>query len=161
MIEISVDNRDVMRRLQGVEALLANPTPVMERIGDLLRDQTIDAFLRERDPVNGRPWAALSPVTLAIKRRLGQPSRKLVATGKLLQEVFRVRPRISFGRVAYDLNGVPYAGYHQTGTRRMPRRRFFGLSTEIVEKIDALVVNAIDDALSGREVIYGAGADFK
>ena len=71
------------------------------------------------------PWAPLDPMYAARKRAQGFGSKILVRTGRLRDSltsrgadaVFDPQPlSVAVG------TGVPYAGYHQTGTRRMPKR---------------------------------------
>ena len=71
-------------------------------------------------------WTPLNPVYAARKLAQGYGTKILVRTGRLKESltqrsgadaVFEIGPKaLAMG------TKVPYAGYHQTGTRRMPAR---------------------------------------
>lgn len=73
-------------------------------------------------------WAPLAASTLARKQRLGLDPRILHATGRLAASLTAPLPGGDAIREALPLEmrfgtDVPYAGFHQTGTSRMPQRR--------------------------------------
>jgi phage gpG-like protein len=95
------------------------------------------------------PWEELSPVTVDAKGF----AKVLVKTGRLYESV--VTPNGTSDTIwetsadpAYLIFGtsVPYAKYHQTGTRRMPARPFMGMN----RKTEDQVVNAVADAAVKR-----------
>jgi len=56
--------------IQGALDRLAGDTgPLMTRIGLILAQQAADGFNSKRDPWDGAPWPALSPVTRAARRK--------------------------------------------------------------------------------------------
>lgn len=71
------------------------------------------------------PWKPLAPRTVGEKRRAGYLSEPLVRTTRLRNSMTR-RPlaveRISATEVEAGTD-VPYAHFHQTGTRYMPARK--------------------------------------
>ena len=97
-----------------------------EFVAGLKRDVR-SAFANGVDPVTGTPWAPL-------KYRQGQI---LVLTGALraaaLATVDAAEP--SGWGVTVTLAGPAYAGFHQSGTKRTPQRRFFGISPETRERV--------------------------
>lgn len=79
----------------------------LDGMADGARTQIAAGFASERDP-SGTPWAPLKARTGRILRRSGR-----------LASAFEVR---SDGQGLTVRNATPYAGFHQQGTRRMPRR---------------------------------------
>lgn len=68
MITIELKDEEVLGALSGLEALMADLTPVMNEIGDFLVTSTKDRFKAGTAP-DGSAWAARSPSTLAIYKR--------------------------------------------------------------------------------------------
>jgi phage gpG-like protein len=71
-------------------------------------------------------WAALKPATIARKKRLtAWPERILYLTGRLYSSLVPDEPDNVFDvmsdRIRYG-TATPYAGYHQQGGGRLPRR---------------------------------------
>lgn len=126
LVTIDVENADLWGKRLGI-------------MGDALKDLTpvwtawaIDFHAKERFlfEVEGaapgfRAWTPLSPRYAAQKRRAGYAGGILVRTGRLrasltggsADSITRIKPQ--------DLEvgtRVPYAKYHQGGTRKMPAR---------------------------------------
>lgn len=127
MLTITVDDsafRATMRRLQEG---MADLTPVMERIGNTLETNTRNRFETRTDP-NGQAWKPWAAKTLKYYPFAGT---KYVneddgpANGKLLDRHGRMLRVLSYEadsnsvRVGFDM---PYATYHEHGTKKMPRR---------------------------------------
>lgn len=129
--------RQLNRALGVVASAVKDLRPVWEDIYEdfLRRERTLFARQgnvgspsREVGATSGvwGPWAPLNPEYAARKRAMGYGSRILVRTGRLrdsltqrghVDAVFSASPKsMALG------TGTPYAGYHQTGTSRMPRR---------------------------------------
>ena len=125
-----------------------DPTELLDSLVPILQAGERDIFLSEVSP-GGMPWEELSPVTVDAKGF----SKILVKTGRLYESV--VTPNGTSDTIwetsadpAYLIFGtsVPYAKYHQTGTRRMPARPFMGMN----RKTEQEVVNAVADAAVKR-----------
>lgn len=117
--------------LRGFGRLVADLTDALvnrrERLGarafvEGLKRDVASAFAAGVDPVTGTPWAPLKY----------RPGQILVLTGALraaaLAAVDAARP--SGWGVTVTLDNPAYAGVHQNGSKRVPRRRFFGISPE-------------------------------
>jgi phage gpG-like protein len=90
--------------------------------------------IRENFNVGGRPkWAPLS----SPYRTTRQPKPILIQSGRL----FRATQSMTNWTVTRDtvemtgITGAPYAGYHQSGTRKMPARPFVMYQPEDVDDI--------------------------
>ncbi len=111
--------KDFKGRLRDLRPLLLGP------ILDDLRATEALLFAQAGGFAGIAPWAPLSPRTLARKR--GRSTRILVASGKLERSLTvpgasgsHVR-MIGPATLAFGTR-VPYAEYHQLGTRSMPAR---------------------------------------
>jgi len=114
-VSVTLDDREVQRLLNRLRARVDDMTPVMDMIGSALADNIRLTFHDGRDPW-GRPWAPLSPATLA-KRRKGNGSgedRPLRDTGRLMNSIIHHATRNS---VTVGTN-VEYAATHQYGARK-------------------------------------------
>lgn len=127
MLTITIDDsafRATMRRLQDG---MSDLTPVMERIGYTLETNIQGRFETRTDP-NGRPWKPWAEQTRATYPFPGTEYAKGdegVGNGKLLDRYGRMLRGLSYQadsnsvRVGFDM---PYATFHEFGTKNMPRR---------------------------------------
>ena len=102
--------------LDEVEARAQDLTPALEVVAQDMVLMLDDAFDTSTSPM-GEPWAPLSQATIDRKKS----SRPLIDTQTLRNSINAqvVSPTaITFG------TNVPYAAFHQFGTRRIPRRSF-------------------------------------
>ena len=97
MITIELKDQDVDAALSGLQALLADLTPVMNEIGDFLVTSTKGRFKAGVDP-DGNAWAPRSPATLANYKRRGinYGPKPLLQSGDMGQQIFH----------AYDATSV-------------------------------------------------------
>ena len=94
-------------------------------------------FAAQRDP-GGARWAGLRPATRARKRG-----------GAILRETGALAGSIGIrssggNAVAIASTGVDYAIYHQTGTSRMPQRRFLGFAPEDGQKSKQFIARYLE-----------------
>lgn len=82
-------------------------------------------FDTNTDPL-GHPWAAHSAATIAAYKAKDTNKRgKHSKRGSMLERTRRMRNSLSYAadtKSAVIGFGVPYAGYHEFGTKHMPRR---------------------------------------
>jgi phage gpG-like protein len=143
MIEFTyaLNPESVEKALAGFQESLADQAPALARVADDFREMIGQQFASE-GRAEGTPWPELSPATLR-RRRARTPI--LYKTGALLRSLGEPG---AAGHVeeleGYSLtlgSRLPYALYHQTGTRRLPARPIIVLSgarserwTEIVRQ---------------------------
>ena len=112
---VTIDDREVLRLLRRLRRRVDDMTPVMDMIGSAMADNIRLTFHDGRDPW-GRPWASLSPATLA-KRRKGNGSgddQPLRDTGRLMNSITH-----QAGRDSVEIGtNVEYAATHQYGARK-------------------------------------------
>lgn len=125
VFEIAGD-KQIERELLDVGSRAVNAAPAFSAIGRLFIDETRAQFESEGGHASGG-WTPLKQSTLRAKRSKGQDPRILHGTLALERSltdtgdpnmVLEVGP----GEIVYG-SQLPYARFHQTGTRRMPRRR--------------------------------------
>jgi hypothetical protein len=101
--------------------------PVLEDITDKILERERRMF-ETRGATSGVYWSPLRGSTVRRKQRAGDPLVRspLIATGALMRSL-SVR-HAKYQRLSVDDKGIelgtshPAAGYHETGTRYMPRR---------------------------------------
>lgn len=97
---------------------------------DALQADVAAAFAAGRDPVTGAPWPP---------RKRPSPGPLLVRTGRLRDAAVAAAGAARGGEygggVTVELSAPEYAAYHQHGTGRVPRRRFFGVSPQTAAKV--------------------------
>ena len=74
-------------------------------------------FRREIDPY-GKKWQPLSSATIAYKQRMGYPLKILTRTGRMRSSARYVLQ----GKAVKIIVDFP-SRFHQSGTRRMPKRQ--------------------------------------
>lgn len=136
---ISVEIRGYSPRLTPVERkILALPNKLRD-IKFIMRTQIAPAMnamlLRHwesKGAAFGHPWAPWSPRTLAARLRKGNEAKGILRdTDRLFNAIFRDRPAdsrlqaVAGGLVLSYNTRIPYAVFHQVGTRFMPERQVF------------------------------------
>lgn len=116
LIRIDVNDRAVTEGLRELQRIAGDLRPALAEIGATLESRIHQRFDLKEAP-EGTPWPDWSPVTAARRAAEGR--------GSLLEHTRRMRDSLSY-LVESDAVlvgfGRPYAVYHETGTRRMPRR---------------------------------------
>jgi phage gpG-like protein len=117
-LEIQTDDREVQSYLGELTTRLQGLDPLMHTIADRV-EEAIERSFDESVAPDGSPWAALAPATLRQKRRLGQSTRILVASGK---GKISIRVTVTGNMISCTFDD--HMGYHQRGTRLLPKRKF-------------------------------------
>ena len=135
-IEIKIDNKEVLTRLQELASRGENLRPLMKNIAEIMATATEDNFKDE-----GRPekWVDLSETTKKQRQKIGKyPGQILQVSGQLASSV----------STAYDDNSavigsnLAYAAIHQLGGQAgknkkttIPARPFLKLTDDNFEEI--------------------------
>ena len=120
---IDLDGEGALQRRLG-EAVrgLQQPHELMQAIGAVMERNINFRFDTKTDPA-GNKWLPLADSTKALYAK----KYKDKVPGSLLERTRRMRDSLSYdpGEVSVEVGfGVPYALYHETGTRRgLPRRQ--------------------------------------
>ena len=135
-IEIKIDNKEVLTRLQELASRGENLRPLMKNIAGIMSTATEDNFKDE-----GRPekWVDLSKTTKKQRQKIGKyPGQILQVSGQLASSV----------STAYDDNSavigsnLAYAAIHQLGGQAgrnkkttIPARPYLKLTDDNFEEI--------------------------
>lgn len=141
-IEIKIDNKEVLTRLQGLASRGENLRPLMKNIAGIMATATEDNFKDE-----GRPdkWVDLSETTKKQRQKIGKyPGQILQVSGQLASSV----------STAYDNNSavigsnLAYAAIQQLGGQTgknkkitIPARPYLKLTDDNFEEILAETEN--------------------
>lgn len=138
-VDVVHDLTGVSDKLGQLAAGLDDLTPVMQAIGAVVEGSTRERFSTKTAP-DGSSWADLKPSTLEAKNGRGGI---LVDRGDLMRSIttFASSTSVSVG------TDRPYAKHHQTGTPNMEQREIFGLSSDDVTDIQALLNDFMSDLL--------------
>ena len=158
MIGVDINDQEARDLINELKRRMGNLTPVMDAVGGILQSGTQQRFVDQRGP-DGSPWAALSPVTLARRRKAGRGAQILRDTGRLMNSIsYKVT-----GDSVKVFTNVIYAGTQQLGARQgayrasppvpwgnIPARPFLGLSEADQAGILDITAEYLDALSQGR-----------
>ncbi|WP_163532723.1 phage virion morphogenesis protein [Helicobacter suis] len=90
---------------------------ITREVANIIEDQVRQSFTQQKDLTTNRSWSPLKPKTLRYKPR----NKPILERSGLMRSAVRVD--IEGNSITARVN-VPYAPFHQHGTRKMPQRRF-------------------------------------
>uniref|UniRef100_UPI0013D16BB9 phage virion morphogenesis protein n=1 Tax=Helicobacter suis TaxID=104628 RepID=UPI0013D16BB9 len=108
---------------------------ITREIANIIEDEVRQAFEQQKDPVTNQAWKPLKAKTARHKPR----NKPILEKSGLMRSAVRVD--IEGNSIKARVN-VPYAQFHQLGTRKMPQRRFMPFkdngeaSNSLISKID-------------------------
>lgn len=142
MIETYVDLNPTLKQFKKLGGKLTNPQPLLDEVGQYLVSTIDSGFRKEVDPYK-KKWQPLSPATISEKERKGYPLKILTRTGTMRSSVRYVVKNRSV-QIVVD---TKYATFHQTGTRKMPKRQIVPdkLSKTVQRDIIDLSINYLED----------------
>ncbi len=101
-------------------ARVDQPRALMQNIGAALLMNMKNRFSDRVDP-DGHAWLPLSPKTIAMKAKAGKSTLLMLYNSGEMQDSLTYNAGNDWVEVG---TAMPYGAYHETGTRRMPRRSF-------------------------------------
>jgi hypothetical protein len=126
------------KALLDLEPLWKEIEPVMAAIEE-----------RQFDTQGDGQWPALADSTIAEKERLGFPNDPLIRSGDLKESLVNPDLAMRTGVMRAEwASDIPYAGYHQDGTVKMPQRQVIPdpLKVDDRRKLEAAMVTYINIA---------------
>jgi phage gpG-like protein len=139
--------REATDLIEGLENRLGDLTPAMKGVGEYMLVKTRERFDDEVDP-SGQKWRELAPETIASKQRRkkkpGKRARVRAGATDILKESWLLRDTIAYNADSTSVRvGTPqeYGVFHQSGTKRMPRRAFLGVDAEDLAEINGIVTD--------------------
>lgn len=119
--QVSINSDALDRSLADFQASLADESAALAAIADDLREMFARQFATE-GAAGGTPWAPLAASTLRKRRGGGILVETGALRGSLVDEGAPGHVEESDGLQLLFGTDLPYAVFHQTGTRRMPAR---------------------------------------
>ena len=163
MIEIRVVGLDELQKRNDEVGVWAKG-PFRGRAAGKIRDDFLDEVgdsFSSRGRSTGTSWAPLSPAYASWKNSAYPGRPLLVLTGRM-RDSFRAGSRDliynrkqqgqgNFGHKRLPLGTrVPYAGYHQSGTSKMPRRPLFVVNRQIANRWGKYLSADLQNAMKGK-----------
>lgn len=145
MIEfiLSIDKALTDPQSNLFKGLEGNPAEVFRRELDqsaaAILNRLRTTYLAEQDPT-GAGWA---PSPTANKRKAAGGSGLLFKTGRLYRSIQLVRADSGADERVIRTD-VPYAGFHQFGTKRMPKREFLTVTPEHEKLAESIFLNKLN-----------------
>lgn len=133
IVNISIKGAQrVDAKLSGVAQRATDLTPAMKRGGIVML-----ASVNRNFGESGRPsrWVPLAPGTVRQKARLGYSPLPLIRTGVLRASI---SPSTSTNSLKIGTS-VPYAKYHQLGTRSIPARPYLVFQKQDIRELNQIV----------------------
>lgn len=112
---------DLRKKLKAV----SNRQPALRAGGEVLVQMAKRSF--DEPALRAAPWAPLKPSTIKQKARAGKSSGLLKSSGTLWRSLRVIGVDATSVRIGSDR---PYAAYHQLGTRHIPARPFFPVTSQ-------------------------------
>ena len=144
-IEIKIDNKEVLTRLQELASRGENLRPLMKNIAGIMATATEDNFKDE-----GRPekWIDLSETTKKQRQKIGKyPGQILQVSGQLASSVSTAYDNDS----AVIGSNLAYAAIHQLGGQTgknkkttIPARPYLKLTDDNIEEIFEEINNFLE-----------------
>lgn len=134
-ISVKVDSRIGEKRLRSLVLKAQNFSDVFKGVAKSFYQFQERQFRSGGAEIGG--WKPLAKSTLRQKARLGYPSDILVRTGRLMRSLASKTTDTVEEITSRDLRigtGVPYAIYHQKGTKKMPARPLIALTQKLLDK---------------------------
>jgi phage gpG-like protein len=121
----------VLRALDNYQESLEDNSDALAAVAGDLRQMVADQFATE-GTAGGTPWAPLAPSTLRKSRRTRSGILNLTGAllGSLTDPGASGHVEETDGSQLLFGSALAYAGFHQTGTRRMPARPIIVLSDD-------------------------------
>lgn len=132
-ITISADTKKIERRLRILSNGVSDFRKPLKDSADLSKKLFEGNFPKQGTEF--KKWKNLSPATIAAKVRMGFSRKPLIATGKLRKGFKTLKLTRFFAVVS---NKVKYYKYHQTGTKRLPKRQMIFVNRKLSKKISKI-----------------------
>ena len=158
MIEIRVVGLDKLQKRNDEVGVWAKG-PFRGRAAGKIRDDFLDEVgesFASRGRSTGTAWAPLSPANAAWKNSAYPGRPLLVLTGRMKESFSASSRDLIYNRKQKNYKmltlgtRVPYAGYHQSGTSKMPRRPLFVVKQQIANRWGKYLSADLQNAMKGK-----------
>lgn len=134
MIKIEAKIDDENKIMPQVEKTVQMSEDTLNQIAELVR-KGIEENIAQGKEYTGNPVAPLSPMTIRLKGN----SRPLVDTGTMLNSIKSKSAGKGMRDVFVANNRAAIAAKLNAGEGKIPPRPFFGISNDVLNKIDKLL----------------------
>ena len=145
-ISIKVDSKVGEKRLKSLISKAKDFSAVYKEIAKSFYQFQERQFRSGGAEIGG--WKPLAKSTLRQKFRLGYPPDILVRTGRLMRSLASKTTDTIEEITSRDLRigtGIPYAIYHQKGTKKMPARPLIALTQKLLDKWTGLFAEHFEE----------------
>jgi hypothetical protein len=135
----------ILKQTGRFQAALLDLDPLWE----LFKPIMSDIEQRQFDTQGDGQWPPLADSTVLEKERLGFPADPLVRSGDLKDSLVNPDQAMRTGLMHAEwASDIPYAGYHQDGTSKMPQRQVIPdpFKVEDRRKLEAAMVTYVNEA---------------
>jgi phage virion morphogenesis protein len=128
----------ILAKLYG---LLGDPTPILDEASAVILARMRRNFLQEQGP-DGLHWI---PSQAALDRKKsGKGGGTLFDTGRLFRSIQLHSINPTERAISTD---VPYGGFHQYGTVKLPKRTFLGFNEEDAQVAQGVALKLFTQAV--------------
>lgn len=122
----------------------ATKTKLPLKIANTIQNHFLQGFRKGGGQTNASigGWRKRKTARSARERKRGVGRALLVRTGSLRADI--KKREVSFNRIVVGTRSIPYAGYVNDGTNKMPQREFIGESRVLEKKIEKKIVRELD-----------------
>jgi phage gpG-like protein len=139
-----IDDKDVLAAFADLEALGADPTPILEDFGEYWLNNHQERWGDEKDPETSTPWAPLSE---DYKKRKQKNAGKILLLETNLRDLLNYQ--VNGASLALGTPVEDYGAAHQFGfeKRNLPARPYLGMSPADAVELKATVLHHAGRAL--------------
>ncbi|SHE48058.1 phage virion morphogenesis (putative tail completion) protein [Marinitoga hydrogenitolerans DSM 16785] len=139
-MKIIINDKELKKKLSELKRKTNDLTPVMKDTALIMKQSILKNF--DDQGTEQKKWKDLSRKTKKRKQKeKGTSYPILVDTGRL-KKSFNTSYTKYTARV---YTGVKYGVYHQTGTRKIPKRPFMHVRKEHLETIKRLILKYLEE----------------
>lgn len=135
-MSVSIDISETLQHIDRVLLAMPSNKAFLQDIANYGKKKAEERILSTKRDLNGRAWTKWAGSTLYKRTLKGNAGQGLLFdSGSMLRGIVA---RVD-GADAVIENNVPYATFHQTGTRIMPKREFMGWTNDDIYHIETLI----------------------
>jgi len=138
-----VKGHNIFKQVKNRYVLSKRKIPL--RLANIIQRHFLDGFRRGGGSTDASigGWKPRKTSRSARERKRSTGRALLVRSGKMRADV--KKKKISFNNITVGTSSIPYAGYINEGTPRMPKREFIGDSRILEKKIENKIESELNN----------------
>lgn len=137
-LDFRINYREVQDSIGDIRKKVENPRSMMQEIGDIIVEDIKHRIINTKTSPQDEAWAEWAPSTAKAREKKGNAALGLLYdTGTLLNSI--TSQVVGSHHTLQVGTSVPYAGWLNEGTEKMPARPFLGISKRAQESIDEAI----------------------